>query len=598
MLIHKIFFFTFLLLAFIFQSCNEYEFNNPVDTDIELPPPTELTVSFTADTVANINWKHSGASKYSFSVEMSEKPDEWIRLGIAVNTTNFIARYNFQNGIEYTFRVAVKLDNNLSNYQVLKKQITTLGAPTNLTVNFLDDTKAVLNWVDNSTIETSFEIEVSEDGAKYTITKEVPKDTTRAVVEGIYLTTANYHFRVKAKTENNTSGYSNIAQGKPLLNAPSNLTIDFADETKVALTWTDNSTWETYFEIEMRTGGTNFTVVKTVPANTTNSEIASNYLYNTSYYFRLRANSNNNYSFYSNVAIIDMKPTPIITTITVTNITTNSATGGGNVTSEGGSLVTERGVCWSTSQNPTIADNKTSDGTGTGSFTSSITGLSPNTIYYVRAYATNSSGTNYGDQLSFTTIHVMCPGFPTVTYASKTYNTVLIGDQCWLKENLNVGTMINGILDQTNEGTKEKYCYNDNETNCDTYGGLYQWDEAMQYSTTPGTKGICPTGWHIPTYAEFLTLINELGNNGNALKAIGQGTGSGAGTNTSGFSALLGGVRTFTGFFSTGNYADFWSSTEYFASYAHTLGLYGNGSGINFNYNDKDLGFSVRCVQD
>ena len=94
---------------------------------------------------------------------------------------------------------------------------------------------------------------------------------------------------------------------------------------------------------------------------------------------------------------------PTVTTNTVSSIAATSATCGGNVTSNGGASVTARGVCWSTSPNPTVSNSHTTDGTGTGSFTSSITGLSPNTTYYVRAYATNSEGTGYGSQRSFTT---------------------------------------------------------------------------------------------------------------------------------------------------------------------------------------------------
>jgi hypothetical protein len=77
---------------------------------------------------------------------------------------------------------------------------------------------------------------------------------------------------------------------------------------------------------------------------------------------------------------------------------------GGNVTADGGADITARGICWSTSQTPTISGNHTTDGTGTGSFTSTMTGLTPNTTYYVRAYATNSEGTAYGEVVSFTTL--------------------------------------------------------------------------------------------------------------------------------------------------------------------------------------------------
>ena len=94
---------------------------------------------------------------------------------------------------------------------------------------------------------------------------------------------------------------------------------------------------------------------------------------------------------------------PTVTTNTITNVTQTSATGGGNVTNAGSSTVTARGVCWGTSHNPTVSGNHTTDGTGTGSFTSNITGLTANTMYYVRAFATNNAGTAYGSEVSFTT---------------------------------------------------------------------------------------------------------------------------------------------------------------------------------------------------
>jgi plastocyanin len=94
---------------------------------------------------------------------------------------------------------------------------------------------------------------------------------------------------------------------------------------------------------------------------------------------------------------------PVLTTETVTVITAASATSGGNISSDGNASITERGVCWSTSNDPTITDSKTSDGTGTGQFISNLTGLTSNTLYYVRAYATNSAGTAYGNVVSFTT---------------------------------------------------------------------------------------------------------------------------------------------------------------------------------------------------
>jgi hypothetical protein len=102
--------------------------------------------------------------------------------------------------------------------------------------------------------------------------------------------------------------------------------------------------------------------------------------------------------------------------------------------------------------------------------------------------------------------NIPCPGVPTVTYEGQTYNTIQIFSQCWLKENLNVGTMIQGDQNMTNNGILEKYCYNNEEDSCTIYRGLYHWDEMMQYITTPGTRGICPEGWHVPMDEEWQIL--------------------------------------------------------------------------------------------
>jgi len=196
-----------------------------------------------------------------------------------------------------------------------------------------------------------------------------------------------------------------------------------------------------------------------------------------------------------------------------------------------------------------------------------------------------------------------CPDIPTINYEGKIYNTVQIGNQCWLKENLDVGTMIQSITGgplQTDNGIIEKYCYNDNEANCDTYGGLYEWNEAMQYTTQEGARGICPDGWHIPTFAEFEALEEAVGGSGNALKREDQGIGSGQGTNISGFSALLAGVRQPSNgaFAGEGGPGDFWSSTEHLSDIAKYLGVrYNDNIVYLFNYY-KDAGFSVRCIND
>jgi len=190
----------------------------------------------------------------------------------------------------------------------------------------------------------------------------------------------------------------------------------------------------------------------------------------------------------------------------------------------------------------------------------------------------------------------------------KVYTTVQIGTQCWMAQNLNIGNKIDGSGEQTNNSPTpiiEKYCNDNNESNCDIYGGLYQWDEMMQYSTTSGVQGICPTGWHVPTDAEWATLITFLGGEsiaGGKMKETGtthwNGYNTGA-TNSSGFTALPGGYRATSGlYYTTGWNCTFWSSTQNSTTDAWNRILNENSAYVYRDWHTKGFGFSVRCVRD
>ncbi len=229
-----------------------------------------------------------------------------------------------------------------------------------------------------------------------------------------------------------------------------------------------------------------------------------------------------------------------------------------------------------------------------------ISGLSNSTWYYWKVNATNSYGTSdWSSHWWFATESVHCPGIPTIIYAGKTYNTVQIGNQCWLKENLNVGKMIQWDEYSNYYNIIEKYCYGNDTTNCKTYGGLYDWNEAMQYSNTAGATGICPNGWHIPTLTEFEILVSYVNDDGNALKAIGQGTSAGHGTNTSGFSALLAGYLPRVNFYflGLGNVTQFWSSTEQ-GDKAYRMFLSGQFDDVSIIARYQTNGLSIRCLKD
>ena len=198
-----------------------------------------------------------------------------------------------------------------------------------------------------------------------------------------------------------------------------------------------------------------------------------------------------------------------------------------------------------------------------------------------------------------------CPGIPTVTDVDgNIYKTVQIGEQCWMKENLKVGTQIKTAYEMRNNGVIEKYCYNNDTINCSVYGGLYQWDEIMQYSKVPGIQGICPEGWHIPTDEDWSNLANHLGN---AYIAGGKMKEEGffhwefpnyMATNSSGFTALPAGYRLIHGTSTGLNESTlFWSSSTnnlrvwYRGLHCYKSDLY------RFSF-DKEYGFSVRCLMD
>lgn len=189
--------------------------------------------------------------------------------------------------------------------------------------------------------------------------------------------------------------------------SPTNLTGTLVNNL-VRLNWNDISNNESGFKIERKLLNGNFSVIGTVSANTTTYDDNSISTGQTYIYRVYSYNSAGNSASYTNEFSISI-PVPItlptVTTSTVTSIMSTTANSGGNITSDGGASVTARGVVWSTSQNPTIAlSTKTIDGTGTGNFSSAISGLTANTTYYLRAYATNSAGTAYGNEITFTTM--------------------------------------------------------------------------------------------------------------------------------------------------------------------------------------------------
>jgi uncharacterized protein (TIGR02145 family) len=323
---------------------------------------------------------------------------------------------------------------------------------------------------------------------------------------------------------------------------------------------------------------------------------------------------------------------PAVTTSEVTNITGTTATGGGTVTEEGSGKVFERGVCWSELYDPTIADDRTTEGGGAGSFTSDLSDLKGSTTYFIKAYATNKAGTGYGDQVKFTTLFVNYSG-QTGTIDDidgNTYPTIGIGSQIWMAENLkttkfNDGTPIPNVTD--NEKWKDlsspAYCwYNNDIGNKNVYGALYNWHTILKSNN--GNRNLCPAGWHVASDSEWTIMEDYLISSGYNFDGTVAGnklakslastnkwdpsdiTGTPGNTdypskrNSTGFSAFPSGGRScFDGSFNyMGYYSCWWTSTLIDAYDAYYRIMYTKYISV-YRYNDwNSSGFSIRCLRD
>jgi uncharacterized protein (TIGR02145 family) len=327
----------------------------------------------------------------------------------------------------------------------------------------------------------------------------------------------------------------------------------------------------------------------------------TNLIKSTKYYYSAYA-TNSFATTYGDVKEFYTNGNPSVLTNDIIVTRNTASTCGGEVVYDGGSQVTERGVCWGTSPNPTTADSKTSDGNGTGKYSSSITGLKELSTYYVRAYAVNKEGTGYGEQKTFIAGRVMDAD-------GNSYNIVKVESQYWLKENLkttkfNDGTAISLVTDNVGWGslTSGGYCYYNNESgNKNIYGALYNWHVVND------NRLVCPPGWEVPSDDDWNTLLTALYYQGfgpltagGPLKHAGTnlwGSPNTGATDKYGFSAFPGGGRYNDGVFS-GIKAQgvWWSSTEANSSGAWARYMYYNNSKLDRIESLKRIGFSIRCI--
>ena len=329
-------------------------------------------------------------------------------------------------------------------------------------------------------------------------------------------------------------------------------------------------------------------------------------------------------------AKIEQLVLPIVNTLTVDS---QSRYVDAELMFHGRSHITECGICYGFTSNPTLANEVIkSENKNIGEYICRMGYLNPDTEYYVRAYASNSDGTAYGTVIRFrTSIHGVdsfpCPGTPTlVDYDGNTYNTVQIGEQCWMKENLKTtkyadGTSISG--GNTVSTTTALYYYpNGKSSNKEMYGLLYNWKATTKglgsAGIPSGIQGVCPKGWHVPSEAEWTQLSDYVGskkwyrslttNQYYIAKSLAttQGWNESTGdcvvgndqerNNGTGFSAVQAGQYIWNGSYQFDR-AVFWSTTDY-DSYANNRYISYNSNEMGKNcYNDRGSGCSVRCLR-
>jgi uncharacterized protein (TIGR02145 family) len=326
---------------------------------------------------------------------------------------------------------------------------------------------------------------------------------------------------------------------------------------------------------------------------------------NTMYFIRAYATNSAGIAYGTEISFTTLAvQIPEVTTSDVKGITQTTASSGGNVIFNGGASVTEYGICWGTDSVPTISDSKTIDGSGEGIFTGELTGLNAGTEYFVRAYATNSSGTGYGKAISFRTDDKI----ETVTdIDGNIYHTITIGDKVWMAENLkttrfNDGTpipFITGTIEWSNNLTIAFSIFNNEISYADTFGRLYNWNCVNE-------KHLPPKGWHVASDEEWSALIDFYGGEaiaGSKLKESGteHWTSPNAfANNESGFTALPGGCRFYSGsFYGINDNGYYWTSTQSpNPTYAWFRKISYNSSGVIRDDDPKRNGYSVRCVKD
>ncbi len=503
-----------IILSLSIISCEELEVANPADPNYELQAPTLISVEPATDVSMEISWEDNEEHTKEFVIQRKTGSGSYGIIGtVAKNVLTFTDTVCVLD-VEYNYVVKSKVETNHSGISNTLKKATVFQEPSNLNMTVLSDESLRLNWSHICSFEEGYRVERNA-GSGYVEIGSVGSDVTEYTDTGLTFG-QSYEYRVAAYTSVNTSTWASITAATEFP-APTDLSASSVSDSEIALSWTDNTGYETGFKIE-RDAGSGYVEIGTVGTDETE--------------------------------------------------------------------YTDRGLTFGQDYE-----------------------------YRVAAY-TSSNTSDY----SATATGYACSNC-VVDYDGNVYETITIGNQTWMAENLKVthyrdGTAIphltdNGDWTSTSTGA---YCYYDNNnSNGETYGALYNW-----YAVTD-VHNIAPAGWHVPTDAEWKELEMYLGmsqseadetgyrgtNEGSKLAGNADLWNSGPLENDSefgisGFTALPGGYR----YNSSGNYLHmgyagfFWSATENYSNYAWGRVLNASRSAVELHHYNERYGFAIRLLRD
>lgn len=558
-----------------------------LDTVFKIPAPSNVRIN-NYEMSNDILWNDNSNGEQGFKIDRQIDNGSWENeFGtVSANSTAFSDDFSSKEIGIMRYRVYAYYKNSKSSIAEALES-PELVAPSNFRATLSGLNKINLSWSDNSDFETKYIIDEKIGNANWQNGKyETSQNATTFIIENVQVNT-EFQYKIHAYNNQLTSNEITTTVSTDLL-APTIFNVTFNNLKQINLVWNDNSDAEQGFKIDRKIGNNPWETAVYVVGENEEQIIENDFPLNEIIKYRVYAFVGNYNSEYQEKSVNTIIDPPLNLKLEVINTTSVKLRWDDDTHGEQGFKI-DRRIEW----NGEWEEDYTILGANTTTFTDNQ-GLELNTKVYYRISAYYEDYKS--DQISEHITVWLCGNPFKDKRDERLYNTRQMVSQCWMTENMNVGEMINSTEPQTNNGIIEKYCY-DNQTNrCTTYGGLYSKNETRNWGTET-TKGICPTGWHIPSITEFNLLCNVFGGYAEAFKLKEAGFAHwdepNIADNSSGFTALGGGAVDDSGnFYNLKKSGSWWFN----GSAGLSFGMTNNSTGIFNTYYVEYC--SLRCLKD